>query len=134
MFLFTVIYFHNNSLLETTVPSTSDDYTTEIATSSKFDLQKFWNDRNLNLLSSEQKEQLDILMHKARVGESLTKDEKDTLWSLKELVFNSKLPKEDFSDFISIINKRRNGNKLNEGELQRLNNYYKIVKEYSVGN
>ena len=106
----------------------SNDYTT-ISNNTIFNSQKFWNDRNLSLLSDEQKTQLDIIMQKSRIGESLTKDEKDTLWSLKELVFKSKLSKESFMDFISLMDKRHNGNRLNEGEIERLNQYYKLVKE-----
>ena len=106
----------------------SNDYTT-ISNNTIFNSQKFWNDKNLSLLSDEQKTQLDIIMQKSRIGESLTKDEKDTLWSLKELVFKSKLSKESFMDFISLMDKRHNGNRLNEGEIERLNQYYKLVKE-----
>lgn len=114
-----------NTKLNTLDPN---DYTT-ISNNTIFNSQKFWNDRNLSLLSDEQKTQLDIIMQKSRIGESLTKDEKDTLWSLKELVFKSKLSKESFMDFISLMDKRHNGNRLNEGEIERLNQYYKLVKE-----
>lgn len=69
----------------------------------------FWSEENINLLTTEQQQQLAPIKEKLSKGEGLSTEEAEVLLSLKEAVVLAKLGEADFKAYKNLIEKRKQG-------------------------
>lgn len=88
----------------------------------------FWNNDNINLLNDTQKKQLETIREKIKKGETLTDDDKKTMFELKDAIVKSKLGEEKFNKFKALMEKKKNGQQLTDEEKKDLKMFFKELK------